>query len=121
MAAPITHARGSVVLTDLPFTDLSGSKLRPALVVTTSPIGKDIVVLAISSIIRGALAPSALSDCLIELSHPEFPLTGLRVASVIRTHRLATIEQSRVVRRLGNIGPLLQAEVDKQLRQILGL
>ena len=118
MAAPITYARGSVVLTDLPFTDLSGSKLRPALVVTSRPIGRDIVVLAISSVIRGVLVPS---DCLIELSHPEFSLTGLRVASVIRTHRLATIEQSRVVRRFGNIGPMLQAEVDKQLRHVLGL
>ena len=118
MATPVTYARGLVVLTDIPFTDLTGSKLRPALVVTSRPIGKDIVLLAISSIIRGASAPT---DCLIELSHPEFPLTGLRVASVIRTHRLATVEQWRVVRRFGNIGPMLQAEVDKQLRQVLGL
>ena len=118
MATPNIFARGSIVLTQFPYTDLSGSATRPALVVASRRIGNDIVVVGISSTMRGALAPT---DCLIDLAHPEFPLTGLRVASVIRAHKLAAIEYSLIVRRLGEIGPQLQAQVDRQLRQVLGL
>lgn len=111
-------ARGSIVLTQFPYTDLSGSTARPALVVASRLIGNDIVVIGISSVIRGALVPT---DCLVDLRHPEFPLTGLRVTSVIRAHKLAAIEQSLIKRRLGEIGPQLQTQVDLQLRQVLGL
>jgi mRNA interferase MazF len=72
----------------------------------------------ISSVVRGTLAPT---DCTVDATHPEFPLTGLRVTSVIRLHKLAAVDQSVIVRRLGRIGPQLQAEVDRLLRDVLGL
>jgi mRNA interferase MazF len=71
-----------------------------------------VVLAAISSIMRTALSPT---DLLIAAGHPEFPLTGLRVDSVVRLHKLFTVEQGVIVRRLGRIGPLLQAEVDRLL------
>ncbi|MGH9840388.1 MAG: type II toxin-antitoxin system PemK/MazF family toxin [Blastocatellia bacterium] len=111
-------ARGDVVLTPFPFTDLSGAAVRPALVVSQGPIGQDIVIVAISSVVRGGLASA---DCLIDTMHPEFPLTGLRVTSVIRAHKLAAIDRTVIVRRLGRIGPQLQADVDKFLRMVLAL
>ena len=73
---------------------------------------------AISSVVRGALAPT---DFTVDITHSEFPSTGLRVTSVLRLHKLATVEQSVVVRRMGRIGPLLQHEVDTRLRAVLGL
>lgn len=113
-----TLARGDVVLTRFPFTDLTGASLRPALVVSQGQIGQDIVLVAISSVVRGALAPT---DHTVETSHPEFALTGLRVTSVVRTHKLAAVERSVIVRRLGHIGPQLQAEIDRLLHVVLGL
>lgn len=96
--------RGDVVLTPFPFTDLSGAPLRPALIVSQGPIGQDVVLAAISSVVRGQAIPT---DLMVETTHPEFGQTGLRVASVIR--------------RLGSIGSQLQAEVDRLLRHVLGL
>jgi mRNA interferase MazF len=107
-----------VVLTRFPFTDLTGASLRPAVVVSQGQIGQDIVLAAISSVVRGTLA---LTDYIAETIHPEFVLTGLRVTSVIRMHKLAAVERSVVVRRLGRLGPQLQAEVDRLLRMVLGL
>jgi mRNA interferase MazF len=92
---PLPLAHGDVVLTRFPFTDLTGS-----------------------SVVRGALA---LTDYTVETTHPEFVLTGLRVTSVIRTHKLAAVERSVIVRRLGRLGPQLQAEVDRLLRMVLEL
>jgi mRNA interferase MazF len=111
-------ARGEVVLTRFPFTDLTGASLRPALVVSHGAIAEDVVLVAISSVIRGAAAPTDLS---VDTSHPEFALMGLRVPSVIRLHKLVTVERSVITRRLGRIGPRLQAEVDRLLRVVLGL
>src|SRR5260370_40617621 len=112
---PPSFVRGEVVLTAFPFTDLTGSARRPALIVSQGPIKLDLVLAGISSVVRGAAAPT---DHLVETSHPEFALTGLRVRSVIRLHKLVTVESNLIVRRLGRIGPQLQAEVDKLLRVV---
>jgi mRNA interferase MazF len=87
-------------------------------VVSQGQIGQDIVLIAISSVVRGALAPT---DYTVESTHPEFALTGLRVTSVLRMHKLAAVERSVIVRRLGRLGPQLQTEVDRVLRVVLGL
>ena len=113
-----TLLRGDVVLTRFPFTDLTGASLRPALVVSAGQIAEDLVLMGISSVVRGAVAPT---DVTLDVSHSEFPQTGLRVTSVFRTHKLAAVERSVIVRRLGRIGPLLQTEVDRLLRLVLGL
>lgn len=111
-------ARGDVVLTRFPFTDLTGATLRPAVIVSQGLIGQDIVLVAISSVVRGALAPT---DYTLATTQAEFGLTGLRVTSVIRTHKLAAVERAVLVRRLGYLGPQTQDAVDRLLRLALGL
>lgn len=111
-------SRGGVVLTRFPFTDLTGESFRPALVVSQGQIGEDVVLAAISSVVRGSSTPT---DYVVHLAHPEFVLTGLRVSSVFRVHKLAAVERSVIVRRVGRIGPRLQTEVDTLLRRVLGL
>jgi mRNA interferase MazF len=114
----LTLSRGDVVLTRFPFTDLTGASLRPALVVSPGQIGEDVVLVAISSVVRGS---RVRTDYIVNTGHPEFLLTGLRVTSVLRLHKLATVERAVIVRRLGRLGPQLQAEVDKLLPAVLGL
>ena len=114
----LSLSRGDIVLTPFPFTDLTRSALRPALVVSDGPIGEDLVLAGISSIIRGPQIPT---DLRVESTHPEFLQTGLRVTSVIRLHKLATVERSILVRRLGHIGPQLFSEVNVLLKKVLGL
>lgn len=111
--------RGDIILTKFPFTDLTGSAVCPALIVSTAHIGQDVILGAISSVVRGTtLAPT---DYIIDTFHPEFVKTGLRVTSVFRMHKLVTVEHSIIIRRLGCIGPQLQLEIDKLLRIVLHL
>jgi mRNA interferase MazF len=117
MMSSIT-SRGDIVLTRFPFTDLTGDSLRPALIVSQGQIGQDVVLVAISSVLRGPLVPT---DFTVGKAHPEFSLTGLRVESVFRMHKLATVERSVLVRRLGHVGPQIQAELDGLLRVVLAL
>jgi hypothetical protein len=53
---PLTLSRGDVVLTRFPFPDVTGTSLRPAVVVSQGHIGQDLVLIAISSVVRSALA-----------------------------------------------------------------
>ena len=111
-------SRGDVVLTPFPFTNLQGQAVRPAIIVSPGAIADDVVLLAVSSVIRGT---QVATDYILEVNHPEFSLTGLRVRSVLRAHKLFTLEQTVLVRRLGKLGPLLLAEIDRLLRLVLSL
>jgi mRNA interferase MazF len=115
---PPTFTRGDVVLTQFPFTDLKGASVRPALVISPGAIGQDVVLAGISSVVRSS---PAATDYLVDPTHPEFGLTGLRVTSVFRLHKLAAVELPVIIRRLGRIGPQLQIEVDQRLKLALGL
>ena len=53
--------RGTVVLTPFPFTDLSGTKVRPAVVVSPSDRpGEDVILAFISSVKPPTLLPTDL-------------------------------------------------------------
>ncbi|NJR59439.1 MAG: type II toxin-antitoxin system PemK/MazF family toxin [Cyanobacteria bacterium CRU_2_1] len=93
--------KGDIVLVNFPFTDLSQTKLRPALVVWVSLNKEEIVVCAITSQNLQTLQPE---DFLVEPTDAEFSQTGLRVASKIRTARVATLRRSLVFRKLGQLG-----------------
>jgi mRNA interferase MazF len=110
--------RGDVVLAQIPYTDLRGVSIRPALVLSQGPIGQDVVLVAISTVSRGT---AIASDIPLLPSHSEFKSTGLQHPSVLRVHKLVTVELSVVKRRLGQIGPQLQAQVDNALRGVVGL
>ena len=111
--------KGDVILVPFPFTDLTAVKYRPAVILTPEPIGPDLVVAYLSSVIPEEPLPA--SHLLVSPVHPEFSNTGLKQASVIRLDKLMTISRSRVRRRLGHLGPLLLAELDSHLKSAFGL
>ncbi len=79
-------AFGSIVLARFPFTDLSGDKRRPALVVSRDNDRRtDLVVCFITSIPRNGpdTAPIAATTA-----------TGLKVPSVVRFDKVATLDRS---------------------------
>ena len=111
--------KGDVILVPFPFTDLTAVKYRPAVILTPEPIGPDLVVAYLSSVIPEEPLPA--SHLLVSPVHPEFSNTGLKQASVIRLDKLMTISRARVRRRLGHLGPLLLAELDSHLKSAFGL
>jgi mRNA interferase MazF len=112
----INLQRGDIVLIRFPFTDLSGSKRRPAIVLADYP--PDMVVAFISSVIPTIIEPS---DVILEPSSPFFAATGLKKASLIRLRKLATLEQSLITRLLGQLDPKLLKDVDQALINGLGI
>lgn len=50
--------------------------------------------------------------------HEGFELTGLKVASVIRLDKVATVLKEMVVGEIGTVGGVLKKEVNAQLSKI---
>ena len=103
-----------------PFTDLSGAKVRPALVVSPDnllPRVDDVLCLFISSSIPSVLLPT---DFVLESGHGSFAMTGLKRRSLLRMHKLALLHKTLVVRVLGQADPALMHEVNRRLRLALG-
>lgn len=109
--------RDDVILISFPFADLSGQKPRPALIVGR-PLREDVVLALITSRVE-AVTPAA--EYLLRPTDPEFPMTGLRLASRIRVGRLATVHRALIRRRLGRIGPDTRRAVERALRVVLDL
>jgi mRNA interferase MazF len=85
---------GSIVLTNFPFTDLSAAKRRPALVISTDNTRRtDVVVAYITSV------PQAQRD-----AAPIAPdaQNGLKVQSMVRFDKIATIDKTIIAGRLGS-------------------
>jgi len=111
--------RGDIVLVPFPFTDLTTEKLRPAVIISTEPQESDIVIAFISSIVPSGELPMA--DFPLAPNRPDFSQTGLKKASVFKMNKLLTIERTKIIRRLGKVSPGIQKELDRRLKEALGL
>ena len=94
---------GDVFLGQFPFGNVAGMKLRPVLLVS-DVVGpaSEVLVASISSVLPAVMLST---DILLNPSHERNRSTNLKVTSVLRLHKLATIHKSSLVRRLGELSP----------------
>jgi mRNA interferase MazF len=109
--------KNSTVLVPFPFDDFSGSKVRPALCLT-SEIGKynHVIVAFISSKIPEDIIDS---DLIIKKQSKDSIGTGLTVDSVIRLHKIVTIPKNIIKRKLGTINKSVEVEIRNKIIQLL--
>ena len=110
-------ARGDVILISFPFTDLSGQKLRPAVIVGRVS-GDDLIVAFVTSRLGGA---DQQTDVPLDQAQADYARSGLRVPSLIRADKLATLQRNLALRRIGSIGPSTEASVARALRYVFEL
>jgi len=103
--------KGDIVLIPFPFTDLSGTKLRPALILAVT--SADVTVAFITTQI-GWREPTD-----IELQ-PDVN-TGIKKPSLIRPSKLATIDKTIVLGKIGALPSHLLDHVNDSLKTILQL
>ncbi|MDI3474907.1 MAG: hypothetical protein PWQ79_736 [Thermococcaceae archaeon] len=104
------NLKGKFVLVPFPFTNLKATKLRPALVLHE---GKEDVVVAFVSSRKNRFEPD--TDVKIETSHPEFTSTGLKVSSIIKLTKIATLHKGLLIGVLGELPKDLFQEVNSKL------
>jgi mRNA interferase MazF len=106
--------KGHIVLVPFPFTDLSGQKVRPALILYASLRGEDCIVVFITSGKQKRKYPF------------DIPITpsarnGIKIPSVIKVDKLATLQKKIVLGELGTLESSILKEVDRKLKSLLHL
>ncbi len=109
------YSRGDVVLVSFIFTDESGVKRRPAVIISSDVYhtGRDEAIIAA---ITSRTARVLVGDHLIN----DWQSAGLLFPSVA-TSIIRTIKQSMIVRKLGSMPAPDMAGLDSQLKLALGL
>lgn len=103
--------KGDVVVIPFPFSDLSGTKKRPALVLASLP-GSDIILCQITSRFRKDRYAR-------ELSQNDFRNGGLPVLSYVRPNRIFTADKNIILRKAGTLKTAVSQEIVQQLITIL--
>lgn len=103
--------KGDIVLIPFPFTDLSGIKNRPALILVVGEV--DITVSFITTQVKW----QEDFDVKIESSQTN----GLKMTSLIRLGKLATLDRDLVIGKLGNLSQEELTSVDKNLIKLFKL
>ena len=107
--------RGEVWLVRFPFSDLTSTKLRPALALVVH--GEDVIVMGIfSRMPAGTLRRTWVR---IEDGHPAFARIGLKKTSLLKAEKLAVVHESVFQRKLGSLPPDLMAQVQEALKRAL--
>ena len=109
--------RGEIWLVRFPFTDLSSTKVRPAVV--WAVFGEDAVVVGVFS--RVPARPLRKTWVLIEEREQDFAQTGLAKTSVVKAEKLTIVHCSVLRRRLGRLSPALMSRIEIALKKALHL
>ena len=96
--------KGDVVVLPFPFSDLSASKKRPALII--APLdGDDIILCQITSQAR-------VDDYSVILNNSDFKQGSLNLVSIIKPNKLFTADKSIIHYKIGSIK-------DKKLKEVI--
>lgn len=102
--------KGDVVVIPFPFTDLSSSKRRSAVVLADIE-GNDYFMLQITS-------QNVKDDCAIPLLMTDFQSGSLKKDSNIRPNKIFTLEESLVLYKIGH---LTQSKIEECVQKVCNI
>lgn len=109
---------GTIVLIPFPFTDLTSSKLRPAMIVSrTAKSREDLIVAFISSKIPSRIINT---DFVLKSADPDFKLTGLKTGSVFKFDKIATLNAKLIIGELGFVTESIILKMRKNFTSAFG-
>jgi len=115
----MSFTRGDVVIALFPNADSSPPKARPVVVVQADIYNaklQNLIVAAVTSNLKHATDPASV---LIEIATPDGKATGLRQDSVVSCINIATISDTLVAKRIGQLSPSLLQKLNDALKVAL--
>ncbi len=107
-----SYSRGEIILVRYPFSDLSGAKIRPAVVINAPHSSQDLFILPLTSKTKSLLTGEFILQ--------DWKQAGLNVETAAK-RGIYTIHQDLIVRRVGRLTDHDLTSLDQALRQWLGL
>jgi len=109
---------GKVVLIPFPFTDLTSAKLRPAVIMSTKQSLSDLILAFIGS--SRTESGNQPGQFLYRLNDQDFAQTGLKVDSIFRFDKLATINKSLILGEIGEVSVEKLKQMQKSFEEVIG-
>ncbi len=106
------YLKNDVILVRYPFSDLSDTKIRPAVVVNVPHSSQDVFIVPLTSKTKALLEG--------EFVLQEWQQAGLNVESAVK-RGIYTVQAHLVLKRVGKLNPGDVASLTKSLRGWLGL
>lgn len=106
------YSRNDLILIKFPFSDLSSSKVRPAIVINSSHSSHDLIVVSLTSKTQN-------------LREGEFILTswqaaGLNIETAVK-RGIFTVHENLILRKIGKLGTADASNLDNSLLEWLQL
>ena len=103
--------KGDIVVVPFPYADFSSEKRRPALIVA-KPFENEVILTEITSKPR-------TDACSISITDEDLQEGHLKSFSVVRTNKIATLDKSIVIYKMGAINETKLREVEKSIIRII--
>ena len=119
-ATPMNVQRGDVVMVDWLFSDRTGSKRRPALVVQADVYNvalDDTILALITGSARRRLG--AATQLEIDIASPHGMQTGLAINSVVQCENLVTVDRQFIQRIRGRLSAAMMQKINGCLKAAL--
>ena len=116
----MSFSRGDIVLVDYPFSDRTGSRVRPAVVVQADGLNRRITDTILAAVSRSTHRASP-TQLFIKIVTPEGGRTGLRQNSMIQCENLLTYDPRLVITKIGQLSAPLMKRLNDCLKLALDL
>ena len=107
-----SYSKPDVILISYPFSDLTGTKVRPTVVVNAAHASQDLFVVALTSRTSGLLTG--------EFVLTDWKAAGLNIETALK-RGIYTIKQTLVKKRVGKLENADAKQLEKSLREWMGL
>lgn len=102
-----SYSKNEVILVRYPFSNLSSSKVRPAIVVNAPHISQDVIIVPLTSKVSPLLEGEFVLD--------NWKAAGLNVSSAVK-RGLYTVHQSLVMKSIGKLSDTDASGLENSLR-----
>jgi mRNA interferase MazF len=106
------YSKHDIILVRYPFSDLSASKVRPAVVVSAPHPSQDLLITPLTSKINSLLAGEFILS--------SWKASGLNVATAVK-RGVYTVHESLAIKAIGQLNTADTNQLEKSLRHWFGL
>ncbi len=107
-----SYSKNEVVLVRYPFSDLSNSKIRPAVVINSPHVSQDVIIVALTSKTVSLLAG--------EFTLTEWKSAGLNIETAVK-RGIFTINRKLIIKSVGKLSATDSGTLDRSLRDWMDL
>jgi mRNA interferase MazF len=107
-----SYSKNDIIIVRYPFSDLSGTKIRPAVIVSDSHVSQDVFIVPLTSRTASLLVG--------EFVLSRWRAAGLNVPSAVK-RGVYTVHSSLIVKKVGRLVTTDANQLENSLRTWLGL